>query len=95
MADITLLNIDYIAGKQTKNIRSFLQILNETFHVVGADNSVYDKAFQIDNNDLEDIVQYVCANVAECSVIVSNDKKFYRGEIEVLNSQEFVKKYLR
>ena len=95
VADITLLNIDYIAAKQSKDIRAFLQILNKTFYVVGADNSVYDKAFKIKNNDLEDTVQYVCASMIECSVIVSNDKNFYKGEIEVLTSLEFVEKYIR
>jgi len=94
VADITLLNIDYIASKQTKNLRDFLDIINQTFTVVGADNKMFDMAFKIDNNDLEDTVQYVCAYTEQCSLIVSNDKKFYRGSIEVLDSVEFVERYL-
>lgn len=94
VADITLLNIDYIASKQTKNMREFLNIINQTFTVLGSDNEMFDTALKIKNNDLEDAVQYVCASTELCSVIVSNDKKFYRGEIEVLGSAEFVERYL-
>jgi len=86
VADITLLNIDYIASKQTKNLRDFLEIINQSFTVVGVNNKMFDMALKIDNNDLEDAVQYVYAYTEQCSVIVSNDKKFYRGEIEVLGS---------
>jgi len=94
VADITLLNIDYIASKQTKNLRDFLEIINQTFTVLGADNKMFDMALKIDNNDLEDAVQYVCAYTEKCSVIVSNDKKFYRDDIEVLGSVEFMDRYL-
>ena len=93
VADITLLNIDYIASKQTKDISAFLQIINDSFTVVGADNKVFELAFNIDNKDLEDSVQYVCASMQKCDVIVSNDKGFYRGDIEVLDSLGFVEKY--
>ena len=94
VADISLLNIDYIASKQTKDIRAFLQIINDSFTVVGADNKVFELAFNIDNNDLEDTVQYVCASMQKCDVIVSNDKRFYRGDVEVLDSLGFVERYL-
>ena len=94
VADITLLNIDYIASAQTKEIRAFLEIVNQSFSVVGADNRVFDLAFSINNSDMEDSIQYVCASMEKCSVIVSNDKKFYRGDIEVLSSQRFVEHYL-
>ena len=94
VADISLLNIDYIASKQTKEIRAFIQIINESFTVVGADNKVFELAFNIDNKDLEDTIQYVCASMQKCDVIVSNDKGFYSGEVEVLDSLGFVEKYL-
>ena len=94
VADISLLNIDYIASKQTKDIRAFLQIINDSFTVVGADNKVFELAFNIDNNDLEDTVQYVCASMQKCDVIVSNDKRFYRDDIEILDNVVFVERYL-
>lgn len=94
VADITLLNIDYIASKQTKNVRDFLKVINDTFTVVGANNKIFDVAFTIDNNDLEDTIQYVCSAEEACSVIISNDKKFYRGDVEVLTCREYVATYL-
>ncbi len=94
VADITLLNIDYIASKQTKDIRAFLQIINDSFIVVGADNKIFDLALNMDNKDLEDSVQYVCASMQKCDVIVSNDKRFYKRDIKVLGSFEFAECYL-
>ena len=94
VCDITLLNIDYIASKQTKNIRDFLKIVNDIFIVVGVDNSLFRKALKIDNDDLEDSVQYICAKMTGCSLIVTDDKSFYKDNIEVLDSSSFVLRYI-
>ena len=94
IADITLLNIDYIARKQTNNIQDFLEIVNDNFNVIGADNKMFKEAFEIDNLDLEDNIQYLCAKNSECNVIVTNDKLFYQGEVDILSSQEFYTQYL-
>ncbi len=59
--NITLLNIDYIAKKQVKDIRDFLKIVNTLFHVVEASNEMIKDALEIKNNDLEDNLQYICA----------------------------------
>ena len=92
--DITLLNIDYIASKQTKDIRDFLKTINETFVVCGVDNAMFQEALAIDNGDLEDSVQYVCAQSNGCAVILTDDRSFYQGDIAVSNSENFVKRYL-
>lgn len=94
VTDITLLNIDYIASKQVKDIQIFLKTLTNVFTVVGADNAVFDVAFKIKNSDLEDTVQYVCAKENGCEVIVSNDKRFYRGDVEVLGSSIFIERFI-
>lgn len=94
VADITLLNIDYIAFKQVKDVKEFLKVVNETFKVVGADNEIFKLALNLDNNDLEDSVQYICAKKNECKVIVTNDKTFYTGNIKVLNSRDFINEYI-
>lgn len=36
-----------------------------------------------DKDDFEDILQYICALHSHCTVIITNDKNFYRGEIEL------------
>ncbi len=94
ITDFTLLNIDYVASKQSKDLRDFLQIINQTFTVIGADNKMFDRVLNTDHHDLEDTIQYLCAEANRCDIIVSNDQKFYQGEIEVLNSVMFVKDYL-
>ena len=44
---------------------------------------------------LEDNLQYIIAKKENCKVIITNDKKFKFNEIEILNSTQFVKKYLK
>jgi len=92
--DITILNIDYIAKKQVRNTDAFLSTINQLFTVLGASNVSIDKALNIDNNDLEDNLQYICAKEAGCEVIITNDKNFYSETIEKMTSMEFVSKYL-
>ena len=92
--DITILNIDYIAKKQVRGIKDFLEIINGTFIINGADNKLISKALKIKNNDLEDNLQYLCAKENSCKVIITNDKKFYNDSLELLSSVTFVKKYL-
>ena len=89
--DITILNIDYIAKKQVKDIRDFLNLINYTFTIVGANNKSISKALKISNNDLEDNLQYICANENKCDMIITNDKNFYSGDIEAMNSTMFLK----
>lgn len=93
-ADITLLNIDYIASKQSKSMRDFLRVVNQTFTIMGADNEMFNLGLQLNNDDLEDNIQYLCAKTIDCKVIVSNDKKFYKGDIEILSSSAFVSQYI-
>ncbi len=94
IADITILNIDYIAKKQVKDLRDFLKLINLLFTVVGADNNMIEKALRIENNDLEDNLQYLLAKKYECELIITNDKAFYSKDIQTVSSQEFVEKYI-
>jgi len=94
VSDITLLNIDYVAKKQMKNIKEFIELVNDNFVVVGADNNIIRSALKINNNDFEDNVQYCCAKLFNCNVIITNDKKFIFDEIQIVNSIEFVNTYL-
>lgn len=93
--DITLLNIDYIAKKQVKDIRSFLNELNKNFTVLGADNAVFTMSLELNHTDLEDNVQYINAKESHCELILTNDQKFHSPNIITFSSQEFVNKYLK
>lgn len=92
ISEITLLNIAYIAKKQMKNINTFLSEINQTFNVVGANNQTFINAFELKHHDLEDAVQYICAQKNTCEMIVTNDKTFYSsGDIQILSAKDFVK----
>jgi predicted nucleic acid-binding protein len=93
VADITLLNIDYIARKQSCNVRQFLYFVEQNFNVLGTENKDILAALDLDNDDLEDNVQFVLAKKSCCNLIISNDKSFSQLDIPVINSRNFVEKY--
>ncbi len=92
--DITVLNIDYIAKKQVKDVKEFIQLVNTNFSIAGISNEMVSKALKIKNNDFEDTLQYLSAKHHECECIITNDKSFYKADLETLTSSEFVEKYL-
>lgn len=94
IADITVLNIDYIAKRQVRDIRDFLKFINSLFEIVGANNHTIKEALNIKNSDLEDNLQYILAKKHNCDLIISNDKTFYSKDILLLSSKEFIEKYV-
>jgi len=92
--DITILNIDYVAKKQVKDIKEFIKLVNNNFTVVGLTNEMIAQALGIKNSDLEDTLQYLSAKSFDCECIVTNDKSFYKDDIETLPAKEFINKYL-
>ena len=92
--DVSLLNIDYIAKKQVKDIRKFLRLLNSLFIVAGATNKMIKLALDLQNKDLEDNLQYICAREMGAEYIVTNDNSFFSPDIEVINSVDFIRKYI-
>jgi predicted nucleic acid-binding protein len=93
--DITILNIDYIANKQAKDVKEFLRLVNKHFEIVGISNEMIERALKIDNNDLEDNLQYLSAINSKCEIVITNDKSFYTKDIETVSSSEFVQRYLK
>lgn len=89
--DITILNIDYIARKQTKDIREFLKLINKIFKVFGASNNSIEDALDMANKDLEDNLQYITAKESNCEIIITNDKSFVSKDIVFLTSEVFCK----
>jgi len=94
VADITLLNIDYIAKKQVLHVREFLCQINDRCCVICANNSSFKKALSNKNLDLEDNLQYYLALREGCDYIVTNDKNFLKEDIKIISSEDFVFKYL-
>jgi predicted nucleic acid-binding protein len=77
----------YVASKKlsSKNIIAELEKLLTFIDVIAIDIDTIKEAMGLmgDKDDFEDILQYVCALRRNSSLIVTNDKNFYRGEIEV------------
>lgn len=93
IADITLLNIDYVAKKQVQGIRQFLAFLEKNFVIMGADNNDMRKALELVNRDLEDNLQSVLAQKAACDLLISNDKSFIKTSLPVMQAEPFLVKY--
>ncbi len=92
--DITILNIDYIAKKQTKDLRSFLIVINRLFKILGGSNLHIKKALELENNNLENNLQYIIAKDSKCKLIITNDKNFIGKDIELLTSEQFCLRYI-
>jgi len=92
--DITLVNVDYIAKKQKVDAKEFLKLIVKNCKITSVSNDLSLEALALDNNDFEDSLQYVCAKNEACEQIVTNDKGFYVGELEVLSSVGFVEGFL-
>lgn len=77
----------YVASKKlsSKNIIAELEKLLTFIDVIAIDIDTIKEAmsFMGEKDDFEDILQYVCALRSRSDLIVTNDKNFYRGEIEV------------
>jgi hypothetical protein len=52
------------------------------------------KALEIEHNDLENILQYLNAKSFDSDCVITNEKSFYKADIQTLSSSEFIKKYL-
>ena len=84
-------NVYYVASKNinyTKVIQELEKIL--TFvEIVVIDIDIINSAIKIskeeNHKDLEDILQYICAKVSGCKLIITNDKSFYSKDIEIIS----------
>ena len=94
LLDITLINIAYVARKQKVDIEKFLNIILQNCYVVGANNQMAQDALALRHSDFEDALQYISAKETECDLIVTNDKRFYNGSLEVMRSNIFVEKFI-
>ena len=77
----------YVASKKMspQDIIIELEKLLMFIDVIAIDIDVIKEAMSLmrDNDDFEDLLQYVCALRSHSNVIVTNDKNFYRGKIEL------------
>jgi len=92
-----LSNIYYVARKKLDKetlVKEMLNIL-EIFEIVAIDKALAKKVLlenQVNHAlDFEDLLQRQCAEVTQCDLIVTNDKKFVKGEVKHLSLVEALK----
>ena len=88
----------YILSKQGREIAlNSIENINKICKIIEFSNAEVTQTCQLmreDKNfkDLEDTLQYVLAKNTKCDLIISNDKKFYSTDIELLTSDEAIEK---
>jgi predicted nucleic acid-binding protein len=92
---ITTLYYIFSKNNKSKALEAIMQI-NQLCHVVEFGNDeVTQSCILMQNNssyqDLEDTIQYVMAKKVGCDLILSNDKGFVSGDIELKNTEEFAR----
>jgi len=89
-----LSNVYYVARRKIKKallVEEMLKLI-EIFEIIPIDRSAAENAL-LENQknsslDFEDLLQRECAEIAQCEMIVSNDKKFVSGTIKVFSTKE-------
>jgi len=91
--------IYYILSKKSKSkALDAIEYLNKICKVIDFTNNQISQTCRLmrenkNYKDLEDTIQYILAKNQNCDLIISNDKGFYSKEIELLNSNQFIKKF--
>ena len=79
----------YVASKKlsSKKIIAELEKLLTFIDVIAINIDTIKEAMSLmsEKDDFKDLLQYVCALRSHSNLIVTNDKNFYRGEIELLS----------
>jgi len=79
----------YVASKKlsSKKIIAELEKLLTFIDVIAINIDTIKEAMSLmsEKDDFEDLLQYACALRSHSNLIVTNDKNFYRGEIELLS----------
>jgi len=79
----------FVATKKINSLSVILELekILEFVNIIPIDILLIQKAVEItkqnSKNDLEDVLQFVCAKFANCELIVTNDKNFYTDNIKL------------
>ena len=88
----------YFAEKKFRSVKakSKIQLLCEHIHIPSANENTVFKTLETPAiNDFEDGLEYYSAIESKCNCIITEDvDDFHFSKIEVLNSEDFFKKYL-
>ncbi len=94
-------NIYYITAKHVSREKALdgIAFLNTSVNIIPFGAKELSQTIALmrndtDYKDFEDSIQYILALNTQCDVIVTNDKNFVSKELECLNAESFVEKYL-
>lgn len=91
---LSFANIAYVLRKYLthKETLDTLKTLFDSISILSmGDQQVY-RAIKLDGPDFEDSLQVACASAAGCDLIITNDRKHFKGiPLPVFTSEEFVK----
>jgi len=90
-----LSTIYYISKDKKATLEMFENLIFIDWSVVGYGSDTIQEAVKlslINNLDLEDVLQCLCAKKNGCEVLLTNDKRFYNCGISICNAKEFLAK---
>ena len=83
----------YISKDKEKTLLFFENIVYIDWNILGFGMEVIQKATKLSleqTQDFEDILQCLCAKENDCSIFITNDKKFHRCGIEIFSVETFL-----
>jgi predicted nucleic acid-binding protein len=83
----------YISKDKTTTLGFLEDVVFVDWTILIFGKSVLNQAVKLsrkDNLDLEDTLQCLCAKENSCSVLITNDKRFYNCGIQIMSYDEFL-----
>lgn len=99
ISEDVLTNVFYICRKDVdrKNLLDFLLLFSREFSISSFGEDVIVKSINLCQKnkkmDLEDVLQSVFADKENCDLIISNDKKFSKLNVDIISVKDFIKKF--
>lgn len=93
ISEDVLSTIYYVEREKSKTL-DFFEVILKRWHVVPYGSKVIHDALAAAKKsewDFEDVLQACCGKHHSCSHLVTNDQKFVRLEVEVVNTAEMLK----
>lgn len=90
---LTIANTAYVAkrGHSQEELYTILSVLNNMVNVLPMDSIQFGMALKQPVSDFEDMLQYQCASINSCDVIITNNiKHFYFSSIPVKTAKEYL-----
>lgn len=95
-AIISYINIAYILRKRPKDLLyKYLRTLSTGIEILPMDAKQFTLAMESKLKDFEDAMQYQCAKMALCDIIITNNTNDFKGTdtIRIMTSEQFLTEF--